>query len=90
MKKGPPDHTGYERKGNGGVVMQSLSEVKAGAVCTIKWMFGNPQVMEFMHQHDIREGSTVNVFQHGRDSMIIGMNNMRLAIGNEVAERIKV
>ena len=67
MKKGPPDHTGYERKGNGGVVMQSLSEVKAGAVCTIKWMFGNPQVMEFMHQHDIREGSTINVFQHGRD-----------------------
>ena len=62
--------------------MQSLSEVKAGAVCTIKWMFGNPQVMEFMHQHDIREGSTINVFQHGRDSMIIGMNNMRLAIGN--------
>ena len=56
MKKGPPAHTGYERKGNGGVVMQSLSEVKAGAVCTIKWMFGNPQVMEFMHQHDIREG----------------------------------
>ena len=54
MKKGPPAHTGYERKGNGGVVMQSLSEVKAGAVCTIKWMFGNPQVMEFMHQHDIR------------------------------------
>ena len=42
--------------------MQSLSEVKAGAVCTIKWMFGNPQVMEFMHQHDIREGSTINVF----------------------------
>ena len=40
--------------------MQSLSEVKAGAVCTIKWMFGNPQVMEFMHQHDIREGSTIN------------------------------
>ena len=74
MKKGPPAHTGYERKGNGGVVMQSLSEVKAGAVCTIKWMFGNP----------------INVFQHGRDSMIIGMNNMRLAIGNEVAERIKV
>ena len=76
--------------GNGGVVMQSLSEVKAVAVCTIKWMFGNPQVMEFMHQHDIREGSTINVFQHGRDSMIIGMNNIRLAIGNEVAERIKV
>lgn len=51
MKKGPPAHTGYERKGNGGVVMQSLSEVKAGAVCTIKWMFGNPQVMELSLIH---------------------------------------
>ena len=70
--------------------MQSLTEVKAGNECTIKWMFGSPQALDIMNQHDIREGSTINVFQHGRDSMIIGMNNMRLAIGNEVAERIKV
>lgn len=70
--------------------MQSLAEVKAGDVCTIKWMLGNPQVTEFMHQHDIWEGSTINVFQQGKDSMIIGRENLRLAIGNEVAERIKV
>ena len=75
---------------DGGVIMQSLTEVKAGNECTIKWMFGSPQALDIMNQHDIREGSTINVFQHGRDSMIIGMNNMRLAIGNEVAERIKV
>ena len=57
MKKGPPDHTGYERKGNGGVVMQSLSEVKAGAVCTIKWMFGNPQVREVPSMCSSMEGT---------------------------------
>ena len=71
--------------------MQSLSEVKAGAVCTIK--------MDVRQSHrswssciSMTSGRevTINVFQHGRDSMIIGMNNIRLAIGNEVAERIKV
>ena len=91
MKKGPPLIPGMNEKATGGAGVRShYQRLKAGAVCTIKWMFGNPQVMEFMHQHDIREGSTINVLQHGRDSMIIGMNNMRLAIGNEVAERIKV
>ncbi len=75
---------------NGGAAMQSLAEIKVGHACTIKWMLGNPQVMEFMHRYGIREGSTINVLQQGRDSMIIGMNHIRLAIGNEVAERIKV
>ena len=80
--------TWYERKGNGGGVMQSLSEVKAGAVCTIKWMFGNPQVMEFMHQHDIRRKyhQCVPAWKGQHDNR---MNNIRLAIGNEVTERIK-
>lgn len=35
--------------------MQSLTEVKAGNECTIKWMFGNPQALDIMNQHDIRE-----------------------------------
>lgn len=70
--------------------MQSLAEVRAGDACTIKWMFGNAQVLEFMHQYDIKEGSTINVFQQGKDSMIIGRDHIRLAIGNEIAQRIKV
>ena len=70
--------------------MQSLAEARAGAAYTIKWMFGNPQVLEIMDHFDIREGSTVNVLQHGKDSVIIGLDDVRLAIGNEVAERIKV
>lgn len=59
--------------------MQSLTEVKAGTECTIKWMFGAPQVMELMNQYDIKEGST-----------IIGRDDVRLAIGSEIAARIKV
>lgn len=70
--------------------MQSLAEVKAGEACTIKWMFGNPSVLEFMHRHDIKEGSMISVLWQGRDSMIIGRDDLRLAIGTEIAERIKV
>lgn len=70
--------------------MQSLTEAKTGEACTIKWMFGNPQVMELMDHFDIKEGSTIHVLHHGKDSMIIGREGIRLAIGNEVAERIKV
>lgn len=70
--------------------MQPLSEARTGESCTIKWMFGSPQILKFMHQLDIREGSTIRVLQHGRDSMIIGRDQIRLAIGNEVAKRIQV
>ncbi len=35
--------------------MQALSQIKTGAVCTIKWMFGTPEVLEFLHRHQIQE-----------------------------------
>lgn len=70
--------------------MQSLTEVKAGTECTIKWMFGAPQVMELMNQYDIKEGSTISVFGQGWNSTIIGRDDVRLAIGSEIAACIKV
>lgn len=70
--------------------MQSLAEVQAGESCTIKWMFGNSGILEFMRSYDIKEGSLINVLQRGKTDMIIGKDNLRLAIGKEVAERIKV
>ncbi len=39
---------------------------------------------------DIKEGSTIQVIQKCRDWLIIGSNNRRLAVGNEVADRIQV
>lgn len=70
--------------------MQSLAEVQVGESCTIKWMFGNSGILEFMRSYDIKEGSLINVLQRGKTDMIIGKDNLRLAIGKEVAERIKV
>lgn len=70
--------------------MQSLSEVRAGEACTIKWMFGNIQALDFLRSHDIKEGSLIKVLQQWSSTTIIGMDNKRFALGCDVAERIKV
>ncbi len=70
--------------------MQALSDAKTGEIYTIKWMFGLPEVIEFLHSRHVEEGGTVRVIQRCRDSVIIGVRDVRLALGNEVAERIKV
>ena len=64
--------------------MQALSQINAGDTCTIKWMFGVPEILETMRNMDIK------VIQKCRDWLIIGSNNRRLAVGNEVADRIQV
>lgn len=70
--------------------MQSLSEAKVGDTCTIKWMFGTQAALEALHSFSIQEGSQIRVIQQGPGSMIIGTRDRRLAIGHEVASRIKV
>lgn len=70
--------------------MQSLSQTNMGDTCTIKWMFGVPEVLETMRNMDIKEGSTIQVIQKCRDWLIIGANERRLAVGTEVADRIQV
>lgn len=73
--------------------MQSLSEVRAGETCTIKWMLGNIQVMEvmdFLRSRDMKEGSLVRVIQQGFGGTVIRINDRRFALGPEIAERIKV
>lgn len=70
--------------------MQALSNARAGESYTIKWMFGLPEVMEFLRSRHVEEGNTVRVIGQCRDSVIIGVGDIRLAIGSDVAERIKV
>ena len=70
--------------------MQALSNVRPGESCTIKWMFGRQEVLDFLHSRHVEEGRTVHVIQQCRDSVIIGVDGVRLALGNEIAERIKV
>ena len=42
--------------------MQALSKKKTGDICTIKWMFGIPDVLDFLRSRKIKEGSTVQEF----------------------------
>lgn len=70
--------------------MQALSQTKRGESYTIKWMFGIPEVLEFMKRYQIQEGSQVQVIQNHKDCVIICARDKRLAIGKEIADRIKV
>lgn len=70
-----------------GGILCSHWQTKAGDVCTIKWMFG---VAEDMARFDIFEGSLIRVLSRIGDGVIIAKDNIRLAIGGEAAERIKV
>ncbi len=70
--------------------MQSLSEIKPGESCTIKWMFGVPEVMAFMRSRHIEEGSTLRVLQKAMGCIIVRAGDVKLVIEEGVAERIKV
>nr|WP_294490826.1 FeoA family protein [uncultured Mediterraneibacter sp.] len=70
--------------------MQALSQAKPGETYTIDWMFGVPDVLEFLHSRHVREGGTIRVIQQCRDSVLIGVQGVRLVLENEVADRIKV
>ena len=70
--------------------MHSLSESTQGNTYTIKWMFGLPEVMKYMHDMNIHEGSTIRVLRKFHDSLIISSANRKIVLGNEVADRIQV
>ena len=52
-------------------MMQALSTAESGKRYTIKWMFGNKNVLDFLRQYDFKEGSIIDVIQQNRDWMII-------------------
>ncbi len=70
--------------------MQALSDVKPGESCTIKWMFGAPEVMEFMRSRHIEEGSTLRVLQKEMGSLIVRAGDVKLVMDEKIAQRIKV
>ncbi|MFR3320828.1 MAG: ferrous iron transport protein A [Lachnospiraceae bacterium] len=41
--------------------MQSLSKAMAGDACTVKWMFGVPELLRYLRANHIEEGSAVQV-----------------------------
>ena len=70
--------------------MQALSKAKAGENYTIKWMFGLPDVLEFLKGRHVEEGSTIQVVQNSGEFVIIGVEGRRYVLGDGIAERIQV
>ena len=68
--------------------MQALSKKKTGDICTIKWMFGIPDVLDFLRSRKIKEGSTVQVIQRINGGLILGMDGKRIAMCDVAADRI--
>ena len=70
--------------------MQALSKKKTGDICTIKWMFGIPEILDFLRSRKIEEGSTIQVIQKMDGGLILGMDGTRIALCDEAADRIQV
>ena len=70
--------------------MQALSKAKAGENYTIKGMFGLPDVLEFLRNRLVEEGSTIQVVRHSGDFVIIGVEGHRYVLGDGIADRIQV
>lgn len=70
--------------------MDSLMNARAGDMCTIKWMIGDADIMDRIRGYDIKEGTTVQVVQSTARDVIISRNSVRLALGSEIAQRIKI
>ena len=70
--------------------MQALSKKKTGDICTIKWMFGIPEILDFLRSRKIEEGSTIQVIQKMDGGLILGMDGKRIALCNAAADRIQV
>lgn len=70
--------------------MQALSKANIGELYTIQWLFGLPEVVEFLHRHHVEEGDSIQIIQKLKDGLIVGVQGERFAMGNEVADRIKV
>ena len=64
--------------------MQALSKAEVGGNYTIQWLFGLPEVVEFLHRHHVEEGGSVQVIQKLSNGLIIGANGERFAMGNEI------
>lgn len=70
--------------------MQNLSNAAAGEACTVKWMFGVPEVLAFLRKHHIKEGNTIQIVQNCWGNMVVAAEGQSFAVSKDIADRIKV
>ena len=66
--------------------MQNLSAQASGNACTIKWMFGAPEILNFLREGHIEEGSTVKVIQNFCGNMIVSAAGRQFAVSKDIAK----
>ena len=71
-------------------MMRSLSQAEPGRSYTIKWIFVSEEAMTFMQEHHIEEGSSVQLILRCMHGVIIKVQGHCFAIGDEIADQIKV
>ena len=71
-------------------IMQNLSSAAVGQTYSIKWMFGFPEIMAYLKDHQIEEGNSLRVLQNYCGNVIACINGKSFAFSKEVADRIKV
>ncbi len=70
--------------------MQSLTKAIPGNTYTVKWMFGLPEVLDFLRSCQIKVGSPIQVIQNSGGSLIIGSERRRIVLSKDAAARIQV
>ncbi len=58
--------------------MQKLSKVAIGRSYTIQWMFGVPEVMDFLREHHVEEGDNIQIIRKLKDALIVGVKDQDL------------
>ena len=70
--------------------MQKLSKAAIGRSYTIQWMFGVPEVMDFLREHHVEEGDNIQIIRKLKDALIVGVKGSRFAMGNEIIKRQRI
>ena len=70
--------------------MRSLNTAPVGELLEIKWITGSRDLMKRIRELGVSEGEKIIVLSACFDGIIVRVRDLRLALGSDVAERIKV
>ena len=70
--------------------MTSLNTAPVGEPLEIKWITGSRDLLKRIRELGVSEGEKITVLSACFDGIIVRVRDLRLALGSDVAERIKV
>lgn len=70
--------------------MLSLATAPIGTIHQVKWITCEQMISEFLEEYGLIQGKDVQVVSSAKGSVIVAVGENRLAMGRDLAERIKV